>query len=114
VLAFSDPVTIRPSQPDDAAMIARLAALDSAAVPGGPFLLAEVAGELRAACSLADRKTIADPFAPTRHLVALLRQYDAGPTREKRRRGPSWRRRHYRSAPWASVFSPAPPARSTC
>ena len=50
----------------------RLAALDSAEVPAGPVMLAEVAGEVRAAVSLSDRTVIADPFHPTAPLVELL------------------------------------------
>lgn len=50
----------------------RLAGLDSAEVPAGPVMLAEVAGEVRAAVSLSDRTVIADPFHPTAPLVQLL------------------------------------------
>jgi hypothetical protein len=70
---FDPTVTLRFGFPDDAEALARLAALDSAPVPGAPFLLAEVGGELRAALSLADGAAIADPFHPTAPLVALLR-----------------------------------------
>jgi len=66
------PIVIRPDRPADARVLARLAALDSARVPAGPLLVAEVAGELRAAISLADGRTIADPFQRTASLVALL------------------------------------------
>lgn len=52
--------------------MARLAALDSAPVPPGPLLLAESDGELRAALSLTDGLTIADPFHPTAAIVDLL------------------------------------------
>lgn len=66
-------VTLRFGFPDDAEAVARLAALDSAAPPPLPLLLAEVAGELRAAISLADGSVIAHPFHPTAPLVSLLR-----------------------------------------
>jgi hypothetical protein len=66
------PIVIRPDRPADARALAHLAALDSATVPAGPLLVAEVAGELRAAISLADGRTIADPFQRTASLVALL------------------------------------------
>ncbi len=65
-------ITLRYGFPDDAEPLARLAALDSAAVPRGPILLAEVGGELRAALSLADGAVIADPFYATGTLVDLL------------------------------------------
>ena len=68
-------VTIRRAYPDDDPAIWRLAALDSAAVPASPFLVAEVEGELRAALSLATDQAIADPFHPTLQLVAMLREY---------------------------------------
>jgi len=45
-------VTIRFARPDDATRIARLARLDSARPPQGRLLVAEVAGELRAALPL--------------------------------------------------------------
>jgi hypothetical protein len=68
-------VTLRASRPDDAAGVARLAALDSSRTPAGPFLLAEEDGVLRAALSLSTGATVADPFAPSAHLVALLRRH---------------------------------------
>lgn len=69
-------ITIRPAYADDHAPLARLAALDSAeGVPAGSLLLAEVDGELRAAMSVQSRAVIADPFAPTVELVALLRRH---------------------------------------
>ncbi len=87
-------VAIRPSHPNDEAAIRRLAALDSAAVPPGPFLLAEIEGELRAALSLTSGHAIADPFHPTLHVVAMLRAYATSGAREERRdRG----ERRYRS-----------------
>ena len=68
-------VTIRRAYPDDDPAIWRLAALDSAAVPAGPLLVAEVGGELRAALSLESHQAIADPFHPTLKLVSMLRAY---------------------------------------
>jgi hypothetical protein len=66
------PIVIRPDRLADARALARLAGLDSARVPAAPLLVAEVAGELRAALSLHDGATIADPFQRTASLVALL------------------------------------------
>ena len=45
--------------------------------PTGPLLLAEENGTLRAAIALHGGTVIADPFAPTEHLVALLRRHAA-------------------------------------
>ncbi len=73
-MSMREGVTLRYAFPDDAPAVAYLAALDSAAVPAAPVLLAEVEGELRAALSLSDGRVIADPFHPTRALVALLRE----------------------------------------
>lgn len=67
-------VTLRFAFPDDATAISRLASLDSAESPTGQLLLAEVAGELRAALSLRDGRVVADPFHRTAALVALLRE----------------------------------------
>jgi hypothetical protein len=87
-------VTIRPAYPDDEAAIRRLAALDSAAVPPAPFLLAEIDGELLAALSLPSGGAIADPFHPTVHIIAMLRDYAGGGAAD----GPRERRRgDYRS-----------------
>jgi hypothetical protein len=66
-------VTIRYAADDDAAALARLATLDSARVPFGPLLLAEVGGELWAAVAIRDRAAIADPFRPSGPVVELLR-----------------------------------------
>ena len=48
-------ITIRPGYADDHLALVRLAALDSAAVPAGPLLVAELDGELSAALSLSRR-----------------------------------------------------------
>ena len=67
------PVTLRFAFPDDALVLARLAALDDAPQPAHPVLLAEVSGEAVAALSLRDGRAIADPFQPSAELVELLR-----------------------------------------
>jgi hypothetical protein len=67
-------VTLRGSTAEDSAEIARLATIDSAPVPTGPLLLAEVDGQLQAALAIADGSVIADPFVPTSGLVGLLRE----------------------------------------
>jgi hypothetical protein len=87
----TEPVTIRPSSPDDAPAVARLAALDSRRVPAGPLLLAEIGGEPWAAIALDTGTAFADPFRPTAALVDLLRRRAehlaaATPPRRARRR----------------------------
>jgi hypothetical protein len=77
-MTTTSPITIRPAYADDEIAVARLAALDSAdRIPATPLLLAEVDGELRAALSLRDGSSIADPFHRTLHIVALLRVHAA-------------------------------------
>ena len=69
----SETLTIRMAVSADAAGLRRLAQLDSAPTPAlAPMLIAEVAGELRAAVPLYAGREIADPFHPTAELVALL------------------------------------------
>jgi hypothetical protein len=70
-------ITIRGAYADDGSALFRLATLDSADVPDGPLLLAEVDGEMRAALSLSDGSAIADPFYPTLELLHLLRTHAA-------------------------------------
>jgi hypothetical protein len=65
-------VTIRYGFPEDERCLRRLAALDSSEPLGGPVLVAEVDGELRAALSLVDGAVVADPFHPTAALTELL------------------------------------------
>jgi len=68
-----DGVTIRYAFPDDARELARLAILDSQALPEGVVLVAEVGGALRAGLA-ADGTVIADPFHRTADLILLLRE----------------------------------------
>ena len=66
-------LTIRVSQPDDAAALRRLADLDSRRrVESGAHVLAESHGELVAALPLGDGSAIADPFRPTADVVRVL------------------------------------------
>jgi hypothetical protein len=66
-------MTIRYASDDDTRGLARLAALDSAKVPDGPLLVAEVDGELWAAVAIGRGAAIADPFRPSAEVVELLR-----------------------------------------
>ena len=68
-------ITIRQATTADAFALRRLAALDGAPVLHGEALVAEQAGELRAAISLEDGRVIANPFAPTLELVEMLRMH---------------------------------------
>jgi|SRR5664279_1472338 len=70
-------ITLRPATPEDAAAVRRLAALDSAAVPASPLLLAEADDALRAALSTATGAAVADPFYRSAGLVGLLRAHAA-------------------------------------
>ena len=83
-------LTFRFATEEDAAMLARLAALDSSTIPAQPVLLAEVGGELHAAMSLSQGRVVADPFRPTAELTQLLRararQLNPGPQNSRYRR----------------------------
>jgi hypothetical protein len=70
---LTDPVTIRPATRADLPAIASLAELDSARVPGGRVLLAELRGSVVAAISLESGALFADPFVPTAEVVKDLR-----------------------------------------
>lgn len=76
-----DALVIRPAYPDDAPTLARLAALDSQRPLAGSIVVAERDGAIHAAIALDDGRTIADPFAPTADLVALLRLHAADSAR---------------------------------
>ena len=80
----SETVVLRHATTADERALRNLAALDSQRMPAGPFLVAEIDGELRSALSLSDGAVIADPFRHTAHLVELLRARQA--PRERRAR----------------------------
>ena len=66
-------IIIRAATHGDGPALARLAALDSAPVPFGPVMIAELDGEPRAALSVANDRVIGDPFVRTAELAELLR-----------------------------------------
>ena len=66
-------ITIRQATSADAFALRRLAALDDAPALRGAVLMAEQAGDVRAALSLENGRAIANPFAPTAELVEMLR-----------------------------------------
>jgi hypothetical protein len=70
---LTDPVAIRPATRSDMPAIASLAELDSAPVPHGRVLLAELRGRVVAAISLESGALFADPSAPTAEAVKDLR-----------------------------------------
>ncbi|MDX6696971.1 MAG: hypothetical protein QOE65_368 [Solirubrobacteraceae bacterium] len=70
-------ITVRRADHRDAAVLRSLAQLDSAEPPAEPVLIAEAGGVARAALSLVDGSSVADPFHPTADLVELLRVHAA-------------------------------------
>ncbi|WP_037501245.1 hypothetical protein [Solirubrobacter soli] len=90
-------LTIRPATAADTAALARLAALDSAAIPAGPLFLAEQDDLLIAAVSARDGAAIADPFTRSADAVELLRR------RARQAAGRPAQRRHLSLARVASV-----------
>jgi hypothetical protein len=94
----SDNVVLRFAGARDDAGLRRLAELDSATVPAGRLLLAEVDGTLRAAYSPEGGAVIADPFHPTAHLIALLQAHGHGALHPSRRAAPA--AGLLRRAPW--------------
>lgn len=87
-------ITVRALREDDRPTVERLAGRDSAPMPAGDALGAEIDGELVATLSLTDGSVIADPFRPTTSAIELLRLRagQLGVTGE-RRRLPRLRRR---------------------
>ena len=66
-------LVIRSATALDAASLAGLTALDSAAPLTGRVLLAEVDGDVHAAVEVASGRVVADPFRPTADLADVLR-----------------------------------------
>jgi hypothetical protein len=92
---FFSPVVIRLATAGDQPRLRRLAQLDSAQEPEGQTLIGEVQGEPVAAVSLADGRSIADPFVLAGPILELvrLRARQLGPqSRSGRARSP---RRHH-------------------
>jgi hypothetical protein len=69
----TEAVLMRRATADDTVRIATLARLDDRRMPAGPYLVAEIGGELVAARSLATGAVVADPFRLTSDIVAMLR-----------------------------------------
>jgi hypothetical protein len=64
---------VRPATADDAVALRRLAAAAGARPLEGRVLVAEVGGEIAAAISSDERRTIADPALAPAHLTTILR-----------------------------------------
>ena len=90
------PVLVRPARDVDAADLAILAALDSAAPLTGEVLIAVSGGEVAAAMSIDTGAVVANPFVPTAHLVELLRTA-ARPEPARRVRAPRFALRAVRA-----------------
>src|SRR3954451_4918690 len=69
----AEPVLMRRATIGDSGRIRELASLDDKRRPAGPFLVAEVSGEIVAALSLSSGTVVADPFRLTGDTVAMLR-----------------------------------------
>ena len=69
----TDAVLMRPATTADSARVRTLALLDNKRMPAGPFLVAEVGGDIVAARSLSTGTVVADPFRLTSDIVAMLR-----------------------------------------
>lgn len=65
-------LTVRIADPRDGVILARLATLDSATMPVGPTLLAEIDREAVAALPIGGGRPVADPFRRTAAAIELL------------------------------------------
>ena len=83
---YTDQIIIRLANEAEAGSVSRLATLDSARLPAGPWLVAEVDGEARAALSVKDGSAVADPFYPSAQLVDLMRVRMSSPEPRRERR----------------------------
>lgn len=93
--------------------LARLAAVDSAPLPSGDWLGAEVGGKLLAAANLADGRIIADPFQRTAELRDLLEMRTAQ-LAPRRANGHGRGLRLLRRVQWDSSGAMVSPAASSC
>ncbi len=77
-------LTLRICSEADGDALRMLAERDTAPVPAGRLLAAQVGGRIVAAISLESRRLIADPFIPTADAVELLRRRAAQIRRAER------------------------------
>jgi hypothetical protein len=64
---------VRRATATDASAIRRLASLDDCRLPDGPFLVAEIGGQMLAAMSIPTGTVVADPFCRTADAAEMLR-----------------------------------------
>jgi hypothetical protein len=88
----SGDLTIRFAGITDARALLDLADLDSASVPTGDVLVAQVGDEIWAAMSVHNFHAVANPFKPSSELVSVLHERGRQ-MRKANRRGPFGRRR---------------------
>jgi hypothetical protein len=91
--AEDDGLTVRAATQRDREAVRLLAALEGLPMPQGVVLVAEVHDDVVAALPLDGGRALADPFRPTKHLVALLelrakQLRTDGPRPRRRRRLP--------------------------
>lgn len=67
-----DGLTVREATQRDGEAVRLLAALEGVQMPKGEMLVAEVGDDVVAALPLDGGRTLADPFRPTKDIVALL------------------------------------------
>jgi hypothetical protein len=89
----SSTIALRTATSRDAAILDKLAALDSAAPLHGPAVVALIDGRPVAAASLHDASVVADPFVPTADVVELLQARVAASASEAVARPRARRRR---------------------
>lgn len=70
---IQDALSVRLAGAGDRTTVEQLAALDSSSVPSGRLLIGMVGDTPAAVLSLVDGRVVANPFTPTRELIALLR-----------------------------------------
>jgi hypothetical protein len=71
-LGKDDGLTVRAATQRDGESVRLLAALEGVEMPAGAVLVAQVGDDVMAALPLDGGRALADPFRPTKHLVALL------------------------------------------
>lgn len=71
-LGDEDGLTVRAATQRDGEAVRLLAALEGVQMPKGEMLVAEVGDDVVAALPLDGGRPLADPFRPTKHIVALL------------------------------------------
>jgi hypothetical protein len=92
-MSNSSTIALRTATDRDAAILEKLAALDSARPLHAPAVVALVDGRPVAAASLTDASVVADPFVPTADVVELLQARVAASTATSRPRRPRRGRR---------------------